>query len=178
MYWTQKHVLVCTASHCAQKGSNELIGRLRLEIVRKKLDAEILINNCGTIDLCDIGPNVVVYPDNVILSGVTVKDVPALVSYLRGEGDPPGEITGFDSPSEMARRAFYLAALQCGQFCAAEQTQSIATEAGFDSAWLDEQARRGFIARKPNPESGEPAVVVTKKALDRYRLRSSTPEAR
>ena len=41
MYWTRKHVLVCTASHCAQKGSNELIGRLRLEVVRKKLDAEI-----------------------------------------------------------------------------------------------------------------------------------------
>ena len=104
MYWTQKHVLVCTASHCAQKGSNDLIGRLRLEIVRKKFDAEILVNNCGTIDLCDIGPNVVIYPDNVILSGVTAKDVPALVRYLRGEGDPPGEITGFDSPAELARR--------------------------------------------------------------------------
>ena len=111
MYWTQKHVLVCTASHCAQKGSNDLIGRLRLEIVRKKLDAEILVNNCGTIDLCDIGPNVVIYPDNVILSGVTAKDVPALVRYLRGEGDPPGEITGYavrqatglpsDRPSEV-----------------------------------------------------------------------------
>lgn len=178
MYWTQKHVLVCTASHCAQKGSNELIGRLRLEIVRKKLDAEILINNCGTIDLCDIGPNVVVYPDNVILSGVTVKDVPALVSYLRGEGDPPGDITSFDSAAESTRRAFFLAALQCGEFCAADQTQAIASQAGFDSAWLDEQARRGFIARKSDPVSGQPAVVVTKKALDRYRLRSSGPEVR
>ena len=111
MYWTQKHVLVCTASHCAQKGSNDLIGRLRLEIVRKKFDAEILVNNCGTIDLCDIGPNVVIYPDNVILSGVTAKDVPALVRYLRGEGDPPGEITGFDSPAELARRDFPKAAV-------------------------------------------------------------------
>lgn len=176
MYWTQKHVLVCTASHCAQKGSNDLIGRLRLEIVRKKLDAEILVNNCGTIDLCDIGPNVVVYPDNVILSGVTAKDVPALVRYLRGEGDPPGEVTSFDSPAELARRAFYLAAEKCGEFCAAVAVEAIAAKAGFDSTWIDEQARRGFIARKPDPTTGEPSIVVTKKAVDRYRLHSGVVE--
>jgi (2Fe-2S) ferredoxin len=172
MYWTQKHVLVCTASHCAQKGSNDLIGRLRLEIVRKKLDAEILINNCGTIDLCDIGPNVVIYPDNIILSGVTAKDVPALVRYLRGEGDPPGEITGFDTPAELARRGFYVDALTCGAFCPFDRFATIAEQHGFDTTWIDEQARRGFIARKPDPESGEPAIVVTKKAVDRYRLRT------
>lgn len=176
MYWTQKHVLVCTASHCAQKGSNDLIGRLRLEIVRKKFDAEILVNNCGTIDLCDIGPNVVIYPDNVILSGVTAKDVPALVRYLRGEGDPPGEITGYDSPAELARRSFYLEAVACGDFCLADRFARIALEHEFDNAWIDEQARRGFIARKPDPESGEPAIVVTKKAIDRYRLRKNAGE--
>jgi (2Fe-2S) ferredoxin len=170
MYWTQKHVLVCTASHCAQKGANELIGRLRLEVVRKKLDAEILVNNCGTIDLCDIGPNLVIYPDNVILSGVTVKDVTKLIAYLRGEGDPPGEITGFDSRAEVARRTFYRAAIQCGDFCPAERFASLAEEHGFDARWIDEQARRGFIARKPAPESGDPSIVITKKATDRYRL--------
>ena len=170
MYWTRKHVLVCTASHCAQKGANELIGRLRLEVVRKKLDAEILVNNCGTIDLCDIGPNLIVYPDNIILSGVTVKDVPRLIAYLRGEGDPPGEITGFDAPAEVARRDFYRAALRYGEFCPAARFEELAGEHGFDPKWVDEQARRGFIARKPAPESGEPSIVITKKAGDRYRL--------
>ena len=170
MYWTRKHVLVCTASHCAQKGSNELIGRLRLEVVRKKLDTEILVNNCGTIDLCDIGPNLIVYPDNIILSGVTVKDVPRLITYLRGEGDPPGEITGFDAPAEVTRRDFYRAALRCGEFCPATRFLELAVEHGFDSGWIDEQARRGFIARKPAPESGDPSIVITKKAADRYRL--------
>lgn len=177
MYWTQKHVLVCTASHCAQKGSNDLIGRLRLEIVRKKLDAEILINNCGTIDLCDIGPNVVIYPDNVILSGVTAKDVPALVRFLRGEGDPPGEITGFDAPAELARRGFYLDAIACGEFCPVDRFAEIAQQHGFDTAWIDEQAKRGFIARKPNPQTEEPAIVVTKKSVDRYRLRADAEES-
>lgn len=177
MYWTQKHVLVCTASHCAQKGSNELIGRLRLEVVRKKMDAQILVNNCGTIDLCDIGPNVVVYPDNVILSGVTAKDVPTLLAYLRGESDPPGEITSFDSPAEVARGDFYRAARTCGQFCPVARFEAIAAEDGFDQKWLDEQARRGFIARKPNPETTEPSIVITKKAADRYRLNAAGDES-
>lgn len=170
MYWTRKHVLVCTASHCAQKGSNDLIGRLRLEVVRKKLDAEILVNNCGTIDLCDIGPNVVIYPDNVILSGLTARDVPALLAFLQGNGDPPGEITGFDAPAEVNRRDFYRGARACGESCPAAQFASLAGEAGFDDRWIDEQAKRGFIARKPDPETGEAAVVITKKAADRYRL--------
>lgn len=170
MYWTRKHVLVCTASHCAQKGSNDLIGRLRLEIVRKKLDAEILINNCGTIDLCDIGPNVVVYPDNVILSGITAKDVPQLVRYLCGEGDPPGEITGPDTQAEQLRQSFYRSALECGERCSPDQATQLAADAGFDPTWLEEQVRRGFMARKPDPSTGEPAFTVTKKAVDRYRL--------
>jgi (2Fe-2S) ferredoxin len=170
MYWTQKHVLVCTASHCAQKGSNDLIGRLRLEVVRKKLDAEILVNNCGTIDLCDIGPNVVIYPDNVILSGVTVKDVPQLLAYLRGDGDPPGEVTGLETPHEVSRRDLYRAAYVCGSSCPQHRFDEIAAGYGFDNRWIDEQAKRGFIARKPNPETGEPAIVITKKAVDRYRL--------
>ena len=52
---------------------------------------QILINNCGTIDLCDIGPNIVVYPDNVILSGVKLKDVGRVVDYLAG-GEIPQDL--------------------------------------------------------------------------------------
>src|SRR5680860_597163 len=110
MYWTKKHVVVCTASHCAQKGANEMIGKLRLEVMRRGLDAEILINNCGTIDLCDIGPNLVVYPDNVILSGVKAKDVKQLVAYLTGDGDMDEFVTGPGSPAEQSRRGCFVEA--------------------------------------------------------------------
>ena len=91
MYWTKRHVVICTASHCTYRGANDVAGRLRLEVIRRKLDSEILINNCGTIDLCDIGPNIVVYPDNIILSGVTLKDVARVCDYLAG-GDVPDDL--------------------------------------------------------------------------------------
>jgi hypothetical protein len=36
----------------------------------------------------------------------------------------------------------------------------------FDQAWIDEQARRGFIARKER--EGQPVITVTSKARGRY----------
>src|SRR3954451_8691564 len=100
MYWTKRHALVCTASHCSQKGAMDVVGKLRLGVVRQGLDDEILINNCGTIDLCDIGPNIAVYPDNVILSGVTVKDVPEVIAYLAGGPAPERLILNSETPAE------------------------------------------------------------------------------
>lgn len=171
MYWTKKHVVVCTASHCAQKGANEVIGKLRLDVVRKGLDAEILINNCGTIDLCDIGPNMVVYPDNVILTGVTTKDVPRVIAYLRGGDVPEDLVTSASTAAESARRTFYVAATASPTAPSEAEFTALATEHGFEAAWVDEQARRGFLARKPDPDDSNRTIIqVTKKARDRYRL--------
>ncbi|CAN5760236.1 hypothetical protein BH23CHL5_BH23CHL5_12450 [soil metagenome] len=172
MYWTKKHVVVCTASHCAQKGANDLIGKLRLAVIRQGLDTEILINNCGTIDLCDIGPNLVIYPDNVVLSGVTAKDVQRLIKFLQGEGDMDEFVTSRTSAAETARRDCYREVLASNPPLSELQFSAIAANNSFDQGWIDEQIRRGFVARKPDPESGEPAFTVTSKALHRYDLRN------
>jgi (2Fe-2S) ferredoxin len=166
VYWTKRHVLICNASHCASKGANDVAGRMRLEVIRRKLDGEILINNCGTIDLCDIGPNIVVYPDNVILSGVKLRDVARVVDYLAGGDIPDDLVLNATTQSEGARRAFY------GEAVTAEQTDestfaALAESHGYDDAWIGEQARRGFIARKADPE-GVTRISVTSKARTRY----------
>lgn len=177
MYWTKRHVLICTASHCSQKGAMDLAGRLRLEIIRKKLDAEILVNNCGTIDLCDMGPNVVIYPDNVILRGVTLKDLPALIDYLRGGPIPEGKVLSAGSADEENRRALYTEVLALERAPTEAEFLDVATRYGLDAAWIDEQARRGFIARKPVTEGGPLHVTVTTKTKTRYRLGAPAPAA-
>jgi (2Fe-2S) ferredoxin len=147
-------------------------GRLRLEVIRRGLDAEILVNNCGTIDLCDIGPNLVVYPDNIIYRGVTIRDIPAILGHLTG-GPPVDQLVlEADSPEEEARRGLYREAISGGPPLPTEQFAEIAVRHGFDDTWIAEQQRRGFIARKPD-ESGQETIVVTKKARDRYRLLAS-----
>lgn len=170
MYWTKRHVLVCTASHCSQKGAMDVVGRLRLDIVRRGLDTEILINNCGTIDLCDIGPNIVVYPDNVILRGVTVKDIPAIVEYLRGGPVVERLVIGPDSPEEQQRKRLYAAAIASADPMGSGAFASLVESHGFDTNWISEQQRRGFIARKPASDGDGETITVTKKARDRYSL--------
>lgn len=170
MYWTKKHVFVCTASHCSQKGGMDVAGRLRLDVLRKGLDTEILVNNCGTIDLCDCGPNIVVYPDNVIYSGVTVKDIPEIVEHLKG--GPPVErlLLSPETPAERTRKAFYVAAIAAEGGMPPVEADALAATHELGDGWIAEQLRRGFMAKKPNQETGEERLQVTKKALTRYGL--------
>ncbi len=169
MYWTQKHVLVCTASHCTQKGAMDVVGRLRLDIVRKGLDTQILVNNCGTIDLCDIGPNMVIYPDNIIYRGVTVKDLPEIVEYLKGGPVVERLLVNVKSPEERVRRAFYVKLVSHEGGVLQEEGDALALDSGLDAVFLAEQLRRGFMARKPD-QSGVERLTATKKAKARYSL--------
>ena len=166
MYWTKRHVLICTASHCQSKGANDVAGRLRLEVIRRKLDAEILVNNCGTIDLCDIGPNMVIYPDNVILSGVTLKDISRVVTYLAGGELPEDLVLSPRTTSERRRGAFYAEAI--GQEpLVPDAARSLAERHELGDGWIDEQLRRGFMARKPDSDGIE-KLTITSKARHRY----------
>jgi (2Fe-2S) ferredoxin len=137
-----------------------------LDIVRRGLDSEILVNNCGTIDLCDIGPNLVIYPDNVILRGVTTKDLPEIIEYLKGGPVPELLVVGPDAPEELARKSMYTDAVTKGAAIPIEEFTALANNHGFDERWIAEQQRRGFIAKKPG-ERGE-TITVTKKTRDRY----------
>ena len=170
MYWTKKHVLVCTANHCAQKGANDVAGRLRLDIIRRGLDVEILVNNCGTIDLCDVGPNLVVYPDNLIYHGVKVGDLPEIIEHLKGGPVVDRLVLGRESPGEAARRGFYREAVAPDPTRPADDFVALATTHGFDAAWIAEQQRRGFVARKPGLDDGPETMTVTKKARSRYEV--------
>jgi (2Fe-2S) ferredoxin len=148
----------------------DVAGRLRLEIIRRKLDAEVLVNNCGTIDLCDIGPNMVVYPDNIIYRGVTVKDLPEIVEHLKGGPVVERLLVGPDAPEERQRHDFYAAAVSPAATRPLNGFTQLAQEHGFDDRWVQEQQRRGFIARKPGDAGEQETITVTKKARDRYRV--------
>jgi (2Fe-2S) ferredoxin/SAM-dependent methyltransferase len=79
------HVYVCDqkkpdgAPCCSANGSAKVIEALRREIGRQGLAAEVQVTTCGSLGLCQSGPNMVVYPDGVWYSGVHPEDVPELV---------------------------------------------------------------------------------------------------
>lgn len=168
MYWTQKHVLGCTASHCAAKGANDVLMLLRREVLRRGLDKQILVNNCGTIDLCDIGPNIVVYPDGTIYSGVAKADIPEIVDALSAGTTVERLVLNGETPAEQNRRNFYAAAVDPAPSKPIEDFRALASSYGLDEAWMAEQQRRGFIARRPATEDAPETIIVTSKARNRY----------
>ncbi len=170
MYWTERHVFVCTGNHCSQKGANKVMTRLRFELMRRRLNAKILLNNCGTIDLCDIGPNIIVYPDNIVYSNVTENDIPEIVKFLEGGPEVERLLTNAEAPAEKNREAFYAELKDKGNSLAESDVNDLAASRELDANWIAEQMRRGFMAKKPDKETGEERFSMTSKAQNRYRL--------
>lgn len=170
MYWTERHLFACTGNHCNQKGAANVINRLRFELMRRKLTDRIHMNTCGTIDLCDVGPNLVVYPDNIVLSNLKESDIPAIVKFLQGEELPTDLVMNAETPAEERRRRVYAKLQEAGNRVNRAEMLALAEGESFDDAWIEEQLRRGFMSKKPDEERGEDVYAMTSKASHRYRL--------
>jgi (2Fe-2S) ferredoxin len=88
------HVYVCTQEKpagkesCSSRGSAAVLDALRAELGKAGLGDEVQVTTCGSIGLCDRGPNMIVYPEGVWYSGVQVADVAEIVREHFGHGRP------------------------------------------------------------------------------------------
>ncbi|MGD1100962.1 MAG: methyltransferase [Terriglobia bacterium] len=79
------HVYICDQKKpegvpcCPARGSAATIEALRKEVAAHGLMDEVQITTCGSLGVCERGPNLVVYPEGVWYSGVRPEDVPELV---------------------------------------------------------------------------------------------------
>ncbi|HET7754522.1 MAG TPA: (2Fe-2S) ferredoxin domain-containing protein [Anaeromyxobacteraceae bacterium] len=79
------HVYACqqekpgSAPCCSARGSAAVLDALRKELGAQGLANDVQVTTCGSIGLCERGPNMVVYPEGVWYSGVQVADVPEIV---------------------------------------------------------------------------------------------------
>jgi (2Fe-2S) ferredoxin len=153
-----------------KKGSSTVAGRLRIELKRRGLDHRIMCNTCDSIELCDMGPNMVVYPDGIIYRNVQVSDLREIIQHL--EGGPPVErlMISADSPDELNRRNLFVTAVQRSGSLPYEEFAALAAEHDLDETWISEQKARGFIAFKD--VDGDCVVSVTSKTTMRYRIKS------
>ena len=80
------HVYVCEQTKpegvpcCAARGAQRLIEALRAEIALQGLSGQVQVTPCGSLGLCERGPNMVVYPEGVWYSGVGPDDVVEIVN--------------------------------------------------------------------------------------------------
>ncbi len=88
------HVYACDqqkpegAPCCSARGSARTIDALRRELAQRGLADEVQVTACGSLGLCERGPNLVVYPEGVWYSGVAAEDVPEIVRSHFLEGRP------------------------------------------------------------------------------------------
>lgn len=77
------HIFVCTSSRpngqqkgfCHSKDGVDIMQAFLEEIDERGIGGEVFVSNTGCLGLCEKGPIVIVYPDNVWYGSVTAGDV-------------------------------------------------------------------------------------------------------
>ncbi len=84
------HLFVCASfrltgqqkGFCQGKDASEIVQMLTEEIDERGVSAEIMVSTTGCLNLCDQGPVVIVYPENVWYGGVSPEDAEEIVSAV------------------------------------------------------------------------------------------------
>jgi (2Fe-2S) ferredoxin len=88
----EKHVFVCTSGdYCPFDGSVEVHQFLKDGVKTKGLKKTVRVNKSGCLDQCGNGPMVVVYPENVWYSHVTLEKAARILEEHLVGGRPVRE---------------------------------------------------------------------------------------
>ena len=84
-----RHVLICVGPRCGgERGSARIRQEFRREFVRQSVPASVRDTECLCFGLCTYGPNVIIYPEGVVYSGVKPQDVADIVRSHVLRGNP------------------------------------------------------------------------------------------
>lgn len=91
----EKHIFICcnrrepghSRGCCDCDGTESLRNAFKQEVKRRRLGPVVRANKAGCLDQCELGPVVVIYPQQIWYGKVRVEDVPQIVerSIVRDE---------------------------------------------------------------------------------------------
>lgn len=83
------HVLICNGTKCNkiqngvcyQKGSKDIISKFDKLIGEYNMSNEVIVSSCGCFrnGITNKGPNMVIYPEGIWYSGVSIDDVEEII---------------------------------------------------------------------------------------------------
>jgi (2Fe-2S) ferredoxin/predicted O-methyltransferase YrrM len=138
------HVFVCEQRKaeglpcCSARGSASVIDALRREVARQGLLDQVQITACGSLGLCERGPNMVVYPEGAWYSGVTEADVAEIVACHFVAGVPVTRLLNMDADAVRAEvaanRNRYLQSIRAREAAGAMPDELVATIRAFQDS--------------------------------------------
>ena len=82
----EKHIFICTNQRgegqrisCGEAHGLELTAAFKEAIKERKLQVSMRAQKAGCFDICEFGPNVIVYPEAVYYGKVSLADVAEIV---------------------------------------------------------------------------------------------------
>jgi len=90
----EKHVFVCTQARppghprgsCSERGCQAVGEVLWGEMEKRALFGKIAVTTTGCLGPCNIGPNLLIYPEGVMYTGVSKEDIPEIIEqHLLGD---------------------------------------------------------------------------------------------
>ncbi|HVX63342.1 MAG TPA: (2Fe-2S) ferredoxin domain-containing protein [Pirellulales bacterium] len=81
------HIFVCCNQRapghsrgcCNPEGSGALRDCFKAELSKRQLGPLVRANQAGCLDQCELGPTVVIYPQQIWYGGVRLEDVPRII---------------------------------------------------------------------------------------------------
>lgn len=92
----EKHVFVCTQGRppghprgsCSEKGCAAVGETFWGEMEKRNLFGKLAVTSSGCLGPCDLGPNLLVYPEGVMYTGVKKEDVNEIIEKHLLGGEP------------------------------------------------------------------------------------------
>lgn len=82
----EKHIFICTNQRaegqricCGETHGMALTAAFKEAIKERKLQVKMRAQKAGCFDICEFGPNVIVYPEGVYYGKVSLEDVQEIV---------------------------------------------------------------------------------------------------
>jgi (2Fe-2S) ferredoxin/SAM-dependent methyltransferase len=138
------HIFVCCqvkpegVPGCAARGSGAVLAELRRQIAVQGLTDAVQVTTCGSLGLCESGPNMIVYPEGIWYSGVQPADAAEIVTSHLRDGIPVERLARLDNAALRAEiihnRDKFLAAQRAKQTSGAVPDEILQTIRGFQES--------------------------------------------
>jgi len=73
-------VTVCIGTGCTALGARTVINALRDQIKKQNIEGKVQIKETGCLGFCELGPRMIIYPEEISYFRVKPEDVPEIVS--------------------------------------------------------------------------------------------------